>query len=35
VSEFIELTSVDDFEPGTMREVDLDEHHLLVARVGD
>jgi len=35
MSDFIELTNVEGFEPGTMREVDLDDHHMLVARVGD
>jgi 3-phenylpropionate/trans-cinnamate dioxygenase ferredoxin subunit len=32
---FIEVTSTDGLEPGTMREVDVDGHKLLVARVGD
>lgn len=35
MSDFIELTSTEDLEPGTMREVDVDDHHLLVTRVGD
>jgi len=35
MADFIELASTDGFEPGTMREIDLDDHHLLVARIGD
>jgi 3-phenylpropionate/trans-cinnamate dioxygenase ferredoxin subunit len=32
---FIEATSTDGLEPGMMREVEVDGHRLLVARVGD
>ena len=35
MADFIELTPVEGFEPGTMRQVDLDGHEFLVARVGD
>lgn len=35
MDDFIELTSTDGFEPGTMRQVDLEGHEFLVARVGD
>jgi 3-phenylpropionate/trans-cinnamate dioxygenase ferredoxin subunit len=35
MDEFIELVGIDGFEAGTMREVDVDDHHVLVARVGD
>lgn len=32
---FIEVMSTEGFEPGTMREIEVDDHTLLVARVGD
>ncbi|MCE5190568.1 MAG: Rieske 2Fe-2S domain-containing protein [Actinomycetia bacterium] len=32
---FIEVTTTESFEPGTMRAVELDGHKLLVSRVGD
>jgi 3-phenylpropionate/trans-cinnamate dioxygenase ferredoxin subunit len=35
MSGFIEVTSTDGLEPGTMREVEVDGHKLLIARVGD
>lgn len=35
MSDFIELTSTEGFASGTMREVELDGHKLLVALVGD
>lgn len=35
MSGFIEITTTEGFEPGTMRSVELDGHKLLVARVGD
>jgi 3-phenylpropionate/trans-cinnamate dioxygenase ferredoxin component len=35
MSGFIEVMSTEGFEPGTMREVEVDGHKLLVARVGD
>lgn len=35
MSDFIELTSTEGIEPGTMKAVDLDDHHFLVTRVGD
>lgn len=35
MADFIELTSTDGFEAGTMRQVDLEGHEFLVARVGD
>lgn len=33
MDEFIELTSAEDFEDGTMRQVDLEGHEFLVSRV--
>ena len=33
--EFIELTTIDGFATQTMRQVDLDGHEFLVARIGD
>ncbi len=35
MSDYIEVMSVDGIEPGTMREVEVDDHPLLVARIGD
>jgi 3-phenylpropionate/trans-cinnamate dioxygenase ferredoxin subunit len=35
MSGFIEVTRTDGLEPGAMREVEVDGHKLLVARVGD
>ena len=35
MSDFIELVSIDGIEHATMRQVDLDGHEFLVARVGD
>jgi 3-phenylpropionate/trans-cinnamate dioxygenase ferredoxin subunit len=35
MDDFIELTSTEDFEPGAMREIEVDGHKFLVARVGD
>jgi 3-phenylpropionate/trans-cinnamate dioxygenase ferredoxin subunit len=35
MSGFIEVTGTDGLEPGTMREVEVDGHKLLVARVGE
>jgi len=35
MNDFIEVVSTEGFEAGTMREIDVDGHHLLVARVGD
>jgi 3-phenylpropionate/trans-cinnamate dioxygenase ferredoxin subunit len=35
MSGFIEVTRTDGLEPGTMREVEVDGHKLLVARVGE
>jgi len=35
MSEFIEVVSTEGFEPGTMREVDVEGHHMLVTRVAD
>jgi 3-phenylpropionate/trans-cinnamate dioxygenase ferredoxin subunit len=35
MSEFIELTTTGGFEPGTMREVELEGHKLLVVRAGE
>jgi 3-phenylpropionate/trans-cinnamate dioxygenase ferredoxin component len=35
MSGFIEVTSVEGLEPGTMREVEVDGHQFLVARIGD
>ncbi len=35
MSGFIEVMSTEGFEPGTMQEVEVDDHKLLVARVGD
>jgi len=35
VDDFIELTSTEGLEPGTMRQVDLEGHEFLVAHVGD
>jgi 3-phenylpropionate/trans-cinnamate dioxygenase ferredoxin component len=33
MADFIELTSIEGFENGTMRQVDLEEHEFLVARI--
>jgi 3-phenylpropionate/trans-cinnamate dioxygenase ferredoxin subunit len=33
MDDFIELTSTDGFEDGTMRQVDLEEHEFLVAKI--
>jgi 3-phenylpropionate/trans-cinnamate dioxygenase ferredoxin subunit len=35
MSDFIELVPTEGFEEGTMRQVDLDGHEFLVARVGE
>lgn len=35
MSGFIEVTGIEGIEPGTMREVEVERHRLLVARVGD
>lgn len=35
MSEFIEAVAAEGFEPGSMREVKVDGHDLLIARVGD
>ena len=35
MDDFIELTSTEGIEPGTMRQVDLQDHEFLVARIGD
>jgi 3-phenylpropionate/trans-cinnamate dioxygenase ferredoxin subunit len=35
MSDFARLTDVDDLTDGTMKQVDLDGHEFLVARVGD
>jgi 3-phenylpropionate/trans-cinnamate dioxygenase ferredoxin subunit len=35
VADFMQLTTTNDFAAGTMRQVDLDGHEFLVARVGD
>ena len=32
---FIEVAAIDGIEPGTMQEVEIEHHRLLVARVGD
>jgi 3-phenylpropionate/trans-cinnamate dioxygenase ferredoxin component len=33
VADFIELSSIDDFEDGSMREVDVEGHQFLVSRI--
>jgi 3-phenylpropionate/trans-cinnamate dioxygenase ferredoxin subunit len=35
MGEFIDVTSTEGFESGTMRDVEVEGHHLLIARVGD
>ena len=35
MSDYIEVASTDGIEPGTMHEVEVDGHHLLVTRVAD
>jgi 3-phenylpropionate/trans-cinnamate dioxygenase ferredoxin subunit len=35
MSDYIELASTEGFEAGTMRQVDLEGHEFLVARIGD
>ena len=35
MSDFIELTASEGIEPGTMRQIDVEGHEFLVARVGD
>jgi len=35
MAEYMELVSTEGFEDGSMREVELDKHPFLVARVGD